>query len=259
MHKFHACVPIFFSASAQARAIACFTRDGAPAISCIVALVDTRTRTDRLADQIADAILVGSLEPGMRLDEQGLAERFGVSRTPVREALRQLAASGLIIARPRRGAVVASVTPDQLNGLFVAMGEIEATCARLAALSMTPLERRALVALHERMGMLARRGRHDDYLEANQSFHAQIYGGAHNSVIEEFAIALRRRLEPYRRMQFRAPGRLRKSHAEHDDVVRAIVAGDAIAAHAGMLSHVNLVEIAYDQLADREGRKRGRR
>jgi DNA-binding GntR family transcriptional regulator len=221
-----------------------------------MSLADARTHTDRLADQIADAILVGTLEPGARLDEQGLAERFGVSRTPVREALRQLAASGLILVRPRRGAVVATVTPDQLSGLFVAMGEIEATCARLCALSMTPLERRSLSALHDRMGIVARSGDHDGYLDANQTFHACIYSGAHNVVLEDFAVALRRRLEPYRRLQFRAPGRLRQSHLEHSDVVSAITRGDAAGAHAAMLHHVSLVEIAFDQAADEAGRQR---
>lgn len=212
-------------------------------------MIDHRTRTDRLADQIADAILDGSLEPGARLDELSLAERFGVSRTPVREALRQLAASGLIITRPRRGAVVATATGEQLKALFVAMGEIEATCARLSALSMTPLERRALGALSERMGALSRTGDHDAYLDANQTFHTCIYRGSHNPVLEDFATGLRRRLAPFRRAQFRTPGRLQKSHEEHTAVVAAILRGDATAAHAAMIHHVTFVEIAFDELA----------
>lgn len=214
-----------------------------------MAPIDHRTHTNRLADQIADAILEGTLEPGARLEEASLADRFGVSRTPVREALRQLATSGLIIVRPRRGAVVATATGEQLKALFVAMGEIEATCARLCALSMTPLERRALDALSERMGALARRGDHVAYLEANQTFHTAVYRGSHNPVLEEFATSLRRRLAPFRRAQFRAPGRLTRSHAEHAVVVAAILRGDATAAHAAMIHHVTLVEIAFDELA----------
>ncbi len=214
-----------------------------------MALIDHRTHTNRLADQIADAILEGTLEPGARLDEASLAERFGVSRTPVREALRQLATSGLIIVRPRRGAVVATATGEQLKALFIAMGEVEATCARLCALSMTPLERRALGALSERMGALARRGDHAAYLDANQMFHTAIYRGSHNPVLEEFATSLRRRLAPFRRAQFRTPGRLKKSHEEHAVVVAAIIKGDATTAHAAMIHHVTLVEIAFDELA----------
>lgn len=206
------------------------------------------TRADRLAGEIADAILAGELPPGTRLDEQSLAARYSVSRTPVREALRQLGASGLIEARPHRGATVAHVTAARLEELFVAMGEVEATCARLAALGMTPIERRRLGALHDRMAEEVGRGDAGTYAEANVTFHGAIYAGAHNGVLAEIAHGLRRRLSPYRRAQFRAPGRLPLSHAEHGDVVRAILAGDASGAHAAMLHHVSLVEDAFDSL-----------
>jgi DNA-binding GntR family transcriptional regulator len=208
-----------------------------------------RTRAERLAGDIADAILDGAFAPGFRLDEQLLAQRYGVSRTPVREALRQLAASGLIDMRPRRGAIVARGTPAELEALFVAMGEMEATCARLAAISMTPVERRRLQSLHDRMAELMRAGEPDPYAEANQGFHEAIYAGAHNAVLANFTAQLRRRLAPFRRAQFRTPGRLPRSHAEHETVVRAILSGDSAAAHAAMLHHVSLVEDAYDAFA----------
>jgi DNA-binding GntR family transcriptional regulator len=209
---------------------------------------DNQTHTEKLASEIADAILTGVFAPGFRLDEQLLAQRYGVSRTPVREALRQLAATGLIEIRPRRGAAVARVTPDQLEALFVAMAEMEATCARLCAMRMTPIERRRLQSLHDdAMAELVQRGDPDAYAQANTSFHTLIYAGAHNDVLAEFTAGLRRRLEPFRRAQFRNPGRLPRSHAEHDMVVKAIRAGDAIAAHAAMLHHVSLVEDAFEQ------------
>ena len=207
------------------------------------------TRAERLAGEIADAILAGELPPGSRLDEQGLAARYSVSRTPVREALRQLGASGLIEIRPHRGATVAHITHAQLEELFVAMGEIEATCARLATMSMTPVERRRLRALHDRMETLVEANDGDAYAEANLAFHGAIYAGSHNAVISEIALGLRRRLLPYRRAQFRAPGRLPRSHAEHGAVLRAIAAGDAAGAHAAMLEHVSLVEDAFEQVA----------
>jgi DNA-binding GntR family transcriptional regulator len=207
------------------------------------------TQAERLAGEIADAILAGELPPGSRLDEQGLAARYGVSRTPVREALRQLGASGLIDLRPHRGATVAHITHAQLEELFVAMGEIEATCARLATMSMTPVERRRLRALHDRMGGFVESDDGGAYAEANVAFHGAIYAGSHNAMIREIAVGLRRRLLPYRRAQFRAPGRLPRSYAEHDAVVRAIVTGDAAGAHGAMLDHVSLVEDAFEQVA----------
>jgi DNA-binding GntR family transcriptional regulator len=211
------------------------------------------TRAEQLCAEIADAILSGSLAPGSRLDEQGLADRYDVSRTPVREALRLLAATGLIEVRPRRGATVTQVSSAQLVELFVAMGEIEATCARLAALSMSPIERRQLEALHERMAGIVDAGDEGAYAEANVDFHSRIYKGTHNSIIEEMATGLRRRLSPFRRAQFRAAGRLASSHREHGTVVDAVIRGDAEQAHQSMLRHVNLVEDAFEQLSTSNG------
>jgi DNA-binding GntR family transcriptional regulator len=213
---------------------------------------ERETHSDRLADEIAQAVLSGEFEPGRRLDEHMLAERFGVSRTPVREALRQLASTGLIDLRPRRGAVVAHTTSDQLETLFVAMAEIEATCARLAAMSMTTIERRRLQAFHAGMADSVKRGDRDAFAAANLTFHTLIYRGAHNETLAEFATSLRRRLAPFRRAQFRTKGRLPRSHAEHAAIMKAIIGGDAAAAHTAMVDHMSLVEEAYDQLATRK-------
>jgi len=207
------------------------------------------TLTEKLATAIADGILDGTFRPGMHLDEVSLAHQHGVSRTPVREALRQLTTSGLIDMRPRRGAVVSKATQEQVESLFVAMAEMEATCARLCALGMTPVERRRLQARHEAMTGLAVDGDPDAYSNANIAFHSAIYAGAHNASLAEFAMGLRRRVGPFRRAQFRMEGRLTRSNQEHDAVVRAILAGDAPAAHAAMLHHVSLVEDAFEAFA----------
>jgi DNA-binding GntR family transcriptional regulator len=206
------------------------------------------SQVGKLAQQLAELVLSGEVAPGIKLDEQVLAQRFQVSRTPVREALRQLASTGLIELRPNRGAFVTTITPEQLEEMFVAMAELEATCARLAAMSMTPIERRGLQRLHEHMGELARRGLIQDFVDANERFHSQIYSGAHNAVLADAAIALRRRLSLYRRAQFRTEGRLPRSHAEHDEVVKAVISGDPAGAHAAMLHHVDLVEASYEKL-----------
>ena len=214
------------------------------------------TRAEQLCADIADAILSGALPPGARLEEQGLADRYEVSRTPVREALRLLAATGLIEVRPRRGATVAQVSSAQLVDLFVAMGEIEATCARLSAISMSPIERRQLEALHDRMSQIVEAGDEAAYAEANVVFHALIYKGTHNSVLEEVANGLRRRLSPFRRAQFRTKGRLALSHREHGLVLDALLSGDAHRAHENMLRHVNLVEDSFEQLSINGGAKK---
>ena len=210
--------------------------------------LEAATQTERLAEGIAESVLSGEFQPGFRLDEYKLAERYGVSRTPVREALRQLTSTGLIDVKPRRGATVANVSSAQLETLFAAMAEIEATCARLAAMSMTPIERRRLQNLHETMAAFAPRDDRDAYAAANIGFHTQIYLGAHNEILSDFATGLRRRLAPFRRAQFRTEGRTARSHAEHAAVVKAISTGDAAAAHAAMFHHMSLVEDSFGQL-----------
>ena len=89
--------------------------------------------SERLRESIEEEIATGKLLPGTRLDEVELATRFGVSRTPIREALRLLLGEGLVETRPQRGAVVAQVTPQRLIEMFEVMAELEAMCARLAA------------------------------------------------------------------------------------------------------------------------------
>ena len=206
------------------------------------------TQAERLADAIAESVLSGEFQPGFRLDEYRLAERYGVSRTPVREALRQLASTGLIDVKPRRGATVANATSSQLETLFAAMAEIEAACARLAAMSMTPIERRRLQGMQEAMAALILQDDHEAYAAANIAFHTQIYLGAHNPILSDFATSLRRRLAPFRRAQFRTEGRTSRSHVEHAAVVKSILACDAAAAHAAMFHHMTLVEDSFGQL-----------
>jgi DNA-binding GntR family transcriptional regulator len=204
------------------------------------------TRAEELRLQLADEIVRGVLAPGAALDETDLARRFNVSRTPVREALRQLAASGLIDARAHRGAVVARPSVERLTGMFEAMAELEALCASLAAERMTPRERQRLEAVHEELRLLSYAGNPDRFHEVNERFHNTIYAGSQNTYIAEMTLATRVRVQPFRRAQFRNLGRLAKSHAEHDRVVVAIMRGDRTGAAAAMRAHIELVRDEYE-------------
>jgi DNA-binding GntR family transcriptional regulator len=219
----------------------------------------TRPRKGTLAEdlrrQIADEILDGRLAQGQHLDEQDLAARFGVSRTPVREALRLLAATGLVQERPRKGAVVAVVTQDRMAEMFEAMGEIEAACARFAALRMTPDERRHLADLHGAAAHLVTGADPGAYDQFNTEFHSALYAGSHNSFLQETAQAMRQRLRPFRRAQFRVAGRVEHSWAEHDAVVRAILRGDGETAYHTMRAHVSAVSDASSDYLNRLPRR----
>src|ERR1700742_3420226 len=116
------------------------------------------TRAEELRLQLADEIVRGVLPPGAGLDESDIARRFSVSRTPVREALRQLAASGLVDSRAHRGAVVARPSIERMKGMSEAMAELEAICAGLAAERMAPAERHRLEAIHEELRVLSHAG-----------------------------------------------------------------------------------------------------
>jgi DNA-binding GntR family transcriptional regulator len=207
------------------------------------------TRAEELRLQLADEIVRGALAPGAPLDETDIARRFNVSRTPVREALRQLAASGLVDARAHRGAVVARPTLERLNGMFEAMAELEALCAGLAAERMPAVERARLEAIHEELRVLSHAGNPERFHEVNERFHNAIYAGSQNGYIAEMTLATRVRVQPFRRAQFRNLGRLAKSHAEHDRVVVAIMRGDRNGAAAAMRAHIELVRGEYEVYA----------
>jgi DNA-binding GntR family transcriptional regulator len=207
------------------------------------------TRAEELRLQLADEIVRGALPPGAPLDETDIARRFSVSRTPVREALRQLVASGLVEARPHRGAVVARPTIARLTGMFEAMAELEAICAGLAAERMTPIERHQLEAVHEELRVLSHAGNPDRFHDVNERFHNAIYAGSQNAYIAEMTLATRVRVQPFRRAQFRNLGRLAKSHAEHDRVVVAIMRGDKAGAATAMRDHIELVRDEYELYA----------
>jgi DNA-binding GntR family transcriptional regulator len=204
------------------------------------------TRAEELRLQLADEIVRGMLAPGAALDETEIARRFNVSRTPVREALRQLAASGLVEARAHRGAIVARPSIERLTGMFEAMAELEALCAGLAAERMSPVERQRLEAVHEELRVLSHTGNPDRFHEVNERFHNTIYAGSQNTYIAEIALATRVRVQPFRRAQFRNLGRLAKSHAEHDRVVVAILRGDKAGAAIAMRGHIELVREEYE-------------
>jgi DNA-binding GntR family transcriptional regulator len=204
------------------------------------------TRAEILRAQLADEIVGGQLKPGSPLDEIELARRFSVSRTPVREAIRMLAASGLVEVRPHRAAVVARPSHDTLIGMFEVMAELEALCAGYAAERMTPAERKAMEDVHEELRVLIQSGDPQRYHEVNEAFHATIYSGAHNAYLTELTLMTRARVRPFRRAQFRIRGRLAKSHIEHDRVVQAILRGERIMAAQTMYAHIITVGEEYE-------------
>jgi len=190
---------------------------------------------------LSDAIVLGTIPPGLRLDERDLARQFAVSRTPVREALGGLCMLGLAERRPRRGVVAAMLTSDQLAGMFAVMAELEAASSRFAATEMTVTERRRLTDAHEEARRMVQAGDPEGYESVNRRFHEILYEGTHNPYLRDLTLATRNRLMPFRRAQFHLRGRLALSWAEHDQVVQAVLRGEAETAARAMRAHVMTV------------------
>lgn len=194
--------------------------------------------TIRIRRALENAIVDGRYPPGSRLDPEALAREFDCSRTPIREALQQLEASGLVRVLPKRGTYVSEWTAGELAERFEVMAEVEAMCARLAARRITDEELAEFETVHAACRELAEAGDVEAYFLRNSDFHHCIYRATHNAFLEEQASRLHAMLQPYRRMQLQVRNRMARSFAEHDAVVAAIRAGDPEAAALAMRDHV---------------------
>jgi DNA-binding GntR family transcriptional regulator len=200
--------------------------------------MSTVSNVVRIRESLENAIVDGRYPPGSRLDPEALAREFDCSRTPIREALQQLEASGLVRVAAKRGTFVSEWSVEELAERFEVMAELEAMCARLAARRITDSEMTELEAAHEDCQRLSAAGDIDAYYAANSDFHACIYRATHNSFLEGEASRLHAVLQPYRRMQWQVRNRMARSFAEHGAVVAAIRAGDDLAAAEAMRDHV---------------------
>ncbi|MEX0375169.1 GntR family transcriptional regulator [Spiribacter pallidus] len=203
----------------------------------------TRERTSqmqRLRDELAEAVINGELSPGEKIDPEALSERYGCSRTPVREAIQQLHASGLLVVVPKRGTFVAELGVTELIERFEVMAELEAMAARLAARRVSTAEMAELSKALRACQSAAAQGDADRYYYENEHFHHIIYRASQNGFLEEEARRLHDRLKPYRRLQLRMRNRLQRSQQEHAEVVAAIEAGDAEAAAESLRAHVRV-------------------
>jgi len=198
---------------------------------------------ERIYTSLEKVIISGAVQPGSRFEEAELCRQFGVSRTPVRDALMQLSATGLIELRPRQGAVVTAIPLAKMAQMFEVMAELEALCASLAAQRMTITERHLLETAQQDCRDFAGDGSEDGlsrYFEANYAFHRVIYEGAHNDFLYQQTMQLRNRLTPYRRFRLQSPARLKISSEEHQQILECILAGDSAAAAATTRAHLTI-------------------
>ena len=196
-------------------------------------------QADRIADSLEEMVFTGHFDQGQRLDETSLAQLFGVSRTPIREALQRLVSVDLAEQRPRRGVFVKQPVSRRIAEMFEVMAEIEAVCGRLASDRMTASDLRALSDINQNCKAAIAANDPDAYSRHNEDFHLAIYAMAGNAFLAEEASRLYRRLKPFRRVQFRLTERMRQSVGEHDAVLDAISKGNAEAVATELRRHIS--------------------
>ncbi len=195
---------------------------------------------DEIRESLEQAIIEREFADGERLDEVRLASRFGVSRTPLREALRMLSGSGLVELIPKRGAYVRYPGVVEIVEMFEVMGELEALCGRLSARRISPSDLVELTLAARACERAGEANDPDDYYHQNERFHQLIYSAAGNGFLASEALRLQKRLRPFRRMQLRASGRIPQSIAEHAEIVKAITGGDAEKTAIALRNHVTV-------------------
>ncbi len=192
---------------------------------------------DEVADRLRERIFDGLLAPGCFIDEALLCEELVISRTPLREALKVLAAEGLVRHEPRRGSFVNRVTERDLDDIFPVIALLEGRCANEATTNASSADIAALETLHQRLQLHAENKDIAAYYAANFAIHEAIITLADNRWLAMVIADLRKILKLARLQQLHAPGRLAQSLSEHMAVFAAIKAHDAEAADAAMRTH----------------------
>lgn len=190
------------------------------------------------ADRIRDMIRRGTLKTGDRILEESMCTAMGVSRTPLREALRLLTSEGLIESIPNRGSYVAQPSVDELAEMFVVMSVLEGTCARLCAERLDAAGLRRLDRLFEKLEQHCRAEDRDTYMAINHRFHSLVQELAGNRVLGRVVDGLRRQILLHRYRQIYQPNRLSASMQEHRDLQRAFRGRDPDAAETCMRTHL---------------------
>ena len=192
----------------------------------------------QVADRLRDQIYQQELNPGDAIDEMALCERFGISRTPLREALKVLDSEGLVELIPRKGSFVRSMDIEELNELFPVMAVLEGLCAREAVEHCKEQDLKQLNTMHEKLETYAAEGNIDAYYEQNFVFHQAIQDLSANKWLQRIIGDLRKVLRLARHMQLTIPGRLQASLKEHQQIMQAFNQHDPEMADQCMQNHL---------------------
>ena len=196
-------------------------------IAANISTITRRSLHDELVERLRALIVEGTLEPGLKVPERDLCEQFAVSRTPMREALKVLAADGLVTLTPNRGAWVSKLTLPELEEVFPVMGALEALSGELACARITDKQVAAVRKLHERMVAHYRAGELDAYFAVNQQIHEAILEAADNETLSAQYLSLSTRIRRARYVANMTAERWAQAVDEHEQILSALEARDA--------------------------------
>ena len=202
--------------------------------------LDNRTLWQRVRERLREGILTGELAPGEVLSETALARSFGVSRGPIREALGRLGSEGLVRITPRRGAIVAELTPDEFVEAYQVREALETFGIRLAVPRLDASDLTRLRELHEEMVEHAQRHEVNAFFEANSAFHELFVVGSGNRKLAEMYRQLMDQMGRYVARSLALRGSLDKSIAEHSAILEAVEAGDGEQAARLLADHIEV-------------------
>ncbi|MGZ5800976.1 MAG: GntR family transcriptional regulator [Burkholderiaceae bacterium] len=194
---------------------------------------------EQVAERLRNRIYAHELVPGTWVDEQKLAEEYGISRTPMREALKVLASEGLVQLKPRRGCYVTQLSEEDLDEIFPVMALLEGRVAYEATVQATDKDMTTLQNIHDRLEKSAKQSNIDKFFEANQDFHQALQQLAGNRWLQKAIDDLRIVVRLTRRDSLRLDGRVTQSLEEHRAILAAIQKRDAT--EAGRLMHDHLL------------------
>lgn len=207
---------------------------------------------------LENAILTGELKPRERLVEQELAARLGMSRTPIREALRRLEERGLVRILPHRGAVVADISPVEIENIYAVRCHVESLAARLAAERITPQTIEQVRDLESAQSSRSAGRNIRALMHANDAFHDTIYGATGNPCLLEVIQQLRRQVHPVRFSAWSQPDRIERSLTEHREMVEVLRRRDGAGLAELTQRHLAVAKDAYlASLAAQPGTSQG--
>jgi len=177
------------------------------------------TLRERIVDFVKDAIVTGRLKPGERVPEQEVAENFGISRTPIREAFRQLESEGFITVTPRKGAVVSPITDRDVSEFYAIKSLLEGYAARTACSKLTPRDIKRLETLNANMVKCAERGDFKGFFKLDNQFHYTFIKACGNDKLFNLIQHLVQQFERFRMTALSLPGRMQESTKQHDQIL----------------------------------------